>query len=44
MHDLASQNTERVRELAAMWTKQTDEITALATADLPKESATQKKE
>jgi arylsulfatase len=44
MHDLASQNTEKVRELAAMWKKQTDEITALAGADLPKESATQKKE
>jgi arylsulfatase len=43
-HDLASQNTQKVRELAAMWKKQTDEITALATADLPKESATQKKD
>jgi arylsulfatase A-like enzyme len=43
-HDLASQNQKKVRELAAMWKKQTDEITALATADLPKQADTPRKE
>ena len=36
-HDLAADKPEKVRELAAIWTKQWEQIAALAAADLPKE-------
>jgi arylsulfatase len=35
--NLAGENPEKVRELAAIWKKQWDDIAALAKADLPKE-------
>src|SRR3954464_8507571 len=42
-HNLSGENPEKVRELAGIWKKQSDEIAALAAADLPKQSAEQEK-
>jgi arylsulfatase len=36
--NLAGDQPEKVRELAAIWTKQLDDSVALATRDLPPES------
>lgn len=42
-HDLAKEKPEKVRELAAIWTKQSDEYAALATKDAPPEMKTRPK-
>lgn len=38
-HDLAKDRPEKVRELSAIWTRQWEQIAALAARDLPKESS-----
>ncbi|MBI3877555.1 MAG: sulfatase-like hydrolase/transferase [Verrucomicrobia bacterium] len=42
-NDLASQNPEKVRELAAIWEKHTEEFRQLALKDLPPDAAGDKK-
>jgi arylsulfatase len=42
-HDLAKEKPEKVRELAAIWTRQSDEYAALATRDAPLEMKTRPK-